>query len=135
MAIFGLAVVSSLRAQTPNIDFPAASPACTLKQRVGLTDITVVYSRPSVKGRTIFGGIVPYGAVWRAGANQATTIAIDAGLTGPIRVDDGSSDPMRTPATTNMTISASSTGTSEPTRNVSACLRDAAASQITSTIV
>jgi len=75
MAISGLAVVSSLRAQTPNIDFPAASPACTLKQRVGLTDITVVYSRPGVKGRTIFGGIVPYGAVWRAGANQATKIS------------------------------------------------------------
>ena len=75
MAIFGLAVVSSLRAQTPNIDFPAASPACTLKQRVGLTDITVVYSRPGVKGRTIFGVIVPYGQVWRAGANQATKIS------------------------------------------------------------
>ena len=57
------------------MNFPAASPACTLKQRVGLTDITVVYSRPSVKGRTIFGGIVPYGAVWRAGANQATKIS------------------------------------------------------------
>jgi hypothetical protein len=75
MAISGMAVVSSLRAQTPNIEFPAASPACTLKQHVGLTDITVVYSRPSVKGRTIFGGIVPYGAVWRAGANQATKIS------------------------------------------------------------
>jgi hypothetical protein len=75
MAISGLAVVSSLRAQTPNIDFPAASPACTLKQRVGFTDITVVYSRPGVKGRTIFGGIVPYGQVWRTGANQATKIS------------------------------------------------------------
>jgi len=75
MAISGLAMVSSLRAQTPNIDFPAASPACTLKQRVGLTDITIVYSRPGVKGRTIFGGIVPFGQVWRAGANQATKIS------------------------------------------------------------
>jgi hypothetical protein len=83
MAISGLAVVSSLRAQTPNIDFPAASPACTLKQRVGLTDITVVYSRPSVKGRTIFGGIVPYGAVWRAGANQSTKISFST----PVKLD------------------------------------------------
>ena len=80
MAISGLAVVSSLRAQMPNIDFPAASPACTLKQRVGLTDITVVYSRPSVKGRTIFGGIVPYGEVWRAGANQATKISFSTSV-------------------------------------------------------
>ncbi len=74
-ALAGLALVSGSHAQTPNINFPAASPACTLKQRVGLTDITVVYARPSVKGRTIFGGIVPFGEVWRTGANQATKIS------------------------------------------------------------
>jgi hypothetical protein len=73
-AMSGLALVSGLQAQTPNIDFPAPSPACTLKQRVGLTDIGIVYSRPGVKGRTIFGGIVPYGQVWRTGANQATKV-------------------------------------------------------------
>ena len=73
-ALLGLAGSPTLQAQTPNIDFPAASPACTIKQRVGLTDIEVVYSRPGVKDRTIFGGIVPYGQVWRTGANQATKI-------------------------------------------------------------
>jgi hypothetical protein len=73
-AWFGFAGTLTSQAQTPNIDFPAASPACTIKQRVGLTDIEVVYSRPGVKGRTIFGGIVPYGQVWRTGANQATKI-------------------------------------------------------------
>jgi len=70
----GLACASRSAAQTPAVNFPAASPGCTLKQRVGLTDIEVVYSRPGVKGRTIFGGIVPYGQVWRTGANQATKI-------------------------------------------------------------
>jgi hypothetical protein len=70
----GFALAFGLQAQTPNINFPAASPACTLKQRVGLTDIEIVYSRPGVKGRTIFGGIVPYGQVWRTGANQATKV-------------------------------------------------------------
>jgi len=70
----GLVCASLSSAQTPAVNFPAASPACTLKQRVGLTDIEVVYSRPGVKGRTIFGGIVPYGQVWRTGANQATKI-------------------------------------------------------------
>lgn len=70
----GLVAASRLAAQTPAVNFPAASPACTLKQRVGLTDIEIVYSRPGVKGRTIFGGIVPYGQVWRTGANQATKI-------------------------------------------------------------
>jgi hypothetical protein len=70
----GMLLAASLAAQTPKVDFPAASPACTLKQRVGLTDIEIVYSRPGVKNRTIFGGIVPYGQVWRTGANSATKV-------------------------------------------------------------
>ena len=70
----GLVFTGGLLAQTPKVDFPAASPACTLKQHVGLTDIEIVYSRPGVKGRPIFGGLVPYGQVWRTGANNATKI-------------------------------------------------------------
>lgn len=73
-----------LSAQSPRVNFPAASPACTLKQRVGLTDIQVVYSRPGMKDRTIFGGIVPYDTVWRTGANAATkiTFSTDVKLEG-----------------------------------------------------
>jgi DUF2911 family protein len=70
-------LATGLFAQTPadpKIDFPAASPASTLTQRVGLTDITIDYSRPSAKGRTIFGGLEAYGKVWRTGANNATKI-------------------------------------------------------------
>jgi hypothetical protein len=72
-----LAFVSGLAAQTPKVDFPAPSPACTIKQRVGLTDVEIDYSRPSMKGREIFGdaGLVPYGKVWRTGANNATKIS------------------------------------------------------------
>ncbi|MEJ0090828.1 MAG: DUF2911 domain-containing protein [Limisphaerales bacterium] len=70
----GLMFASTLLAQAPKVEFPAASPACTLKQRVGLTDIEIDYSRPGVKDRVIFGGMVPYGKVWRTGANQATKI-------------------------------------------------------------
>jgi hypothetical protein len=70
----GLLLVANLPAQPAKIDFPAPSPACTLKQRVGLTDIEVDYSRPSVKGREIFGALVPYGQVWRTGANAATKL-------------------------------------------------------------
>ena len=70
----GLMLASSLPAQTPKVEFPAPSPACTLKQRVGLTDIEIVYSRPGVKDREIFGSLVPYGQVWRTGANNATKI-------------------------------------------------------------
>ena len=50
------------------------SPKATVKQTVGFTEVTIEYSRPGVKGRTIWGGLVPYNAVWRAGANEATKI-------------------------------------------------------------
>ncbi len=70
-----LGSVSAQTAQPPKVDFPAASPSSTLKQRIGLTDIEVNYSRPSVKGREIFGALEPYGKVWRTGANSATKIS------------------------------------------------------------
>jgi hypothetical protein len=70
----GWMFASVLLAQAPKVEFPAPSPACTLKQRVGLTDIEVDYSRPGVKDRLIFGGMVPFGQVWRTGANSATKI-------------------------------------------------------------
>jgi hypothetical protein len=82
----GLIIAPALRAQPakPTVDFPAASPACTIKQRVGLTDIEVVYSRPGIKNREIFGGLVSYGQVWRTGANAATkiTFSTDVKLNG-----------------------------------------------------
>jgi hypothetical protein len=71
----GLIFASGSYAQAPRVEFPAPSPACTLKQRVGLTDIEIVYSRPSAKNRAIFGGLVPYGEVWRTGANASTKIS------------------------------------------------------------
>jgi hypothetical protein len=70
-----LSLANELFAQAPKLEFPAPSPACTIKQRVGLTDIEIAYSRPSMKGRQIFGSLVPYGAVWRTGANAATKIS------------------------------------------------------------
>ena len=56
--------------QTPDL-----SPAATLTQVVGLTDVSVEYSRPAVRGRTIFGNLVPYGKVWRTGANARTKVS------------------------------------------------------------
>jgi hypothetical protein len=70
----GLVLATGLFAQAPQIEFPAPSPAATFKQQVGITDISVEYSRPSMRGRKIFGGLVPYGEVWRTGANSATKI-------------------------------------------------------------
>jgi len=76
----GLVFTGGLLAQTPKVDFPVPSPACTLKQHVGLTDIEIVYSRPGVKGRQIFGGLVPFGEVWRTGANASTKISFSTAV-------------------------------------------------------
>lgn len=65
------------------IKTPAASPGAKIMQTVGLTDITVEYSRPSVKGRTIFGGLVPFGETWRTGANKNTTVSFSA----PVKIN------------------------------------------------
>lgn len=78
--IAGSVLVTSLFAQTPPIEFPAASPAATIKQRVGLTDIEINYSRPSMRGREIFGRLEPHGAVWRTGANNATRVTLSTAV-------------------------------------------------------
>lgn len=70
-----LACTAGLFAQAPKINFPAASPAATVTQRVGLTDIQINYNRPGAKGRKVFGGLVAYDHVWRTGANTATKIS------------------------------------------------------------
>jgi hypothetical protein len=63
-------------AQAPaKLEFPAASPACKVVQRVGVTDVEITYSRPSVKGRKVFGELEPYGRIWRTGADGATKIS------------------------------------------------------------
>lgn len=74
LVVAGVLVGTAL-AQTPKLEFPSPSPTATLKQRVGLTDIEITYSRPGVKDRKIFGGLVPYGEVWRTGANASTKIS------------------------------------------------------------
>jgi hypothetical protein len=81
--VFGWVSATGLFAQAPKVDFPQASPTATLKQHIGLTDIEITYSRPSVKGRVIYGGIVPYGEVWRTGANASTKISFST----PVKLD------------------------------------------------
>lgn len=71
-ALLAFNLTINLNAQ--QIRTPAASPTAEFKQPVGLTDISIVYSRPSVKGREIFGDLVPYDKLWRTGANMATKI-------------------------------------------------------------
>ncbi|SDE73565.1 Protein of unknown function [Pricia antarctica] len=68
----------SLQAQ---IETPAPSPFSKVEQKVGLTDITLEYSRPAMRGRTIFGDLVPYDKLWRTGANANTKITFGDDVT------------------------------------------------------
>ena len=67
-------LLSSLTFQS-QIVTPQPSPKCFLNQMVGLTDVEIEYSRPGVKGRNVFGNLVPFGKVWRTGANSNSTIS------------------------------------------------------------
>ncbi len=58
------------------LETPQPSPLSTVSQRVGMTDVTVTYSRPSARERTVMGELVPYDQVWRTGANRATKVSI-----------------------------------------------------------
>jgi len=61
-------------AMQAQVKTPQASPSTKIEQVVGLTDVEIDYSRPSAKGRTVYGELVPYGKLWRTGANANTTI-------------------------------------------------------------
>jgi len=71
-----------LPAQAPHLTVPQASPKAEVGQTVGLTEIRVTYGRPAVQGRAIWGGLVPYDKVWRAGANDNTVVTFST----PVKV-------------------------------------------------
>ena len=70
-------------AQSFTLDLPRQSQHAVITQRIGITDITINYHRPRVAGRKVWGGLVPYGEVWRAGANENTTIT----FTDPVTIE------------------------------------------------
>ncbi len=76
-------LISLAHAQSTILDLPRPSQHAVVTQRIGVTDITLNYHRPLVNGRKIWGGLVPYGQVWRAGANENTTIT----FTDPVTVE------------------------------------------------
>ena len=75
---FVLGVATAVNAQ---IKTPQPSPATKITQMVGLTEMTLEYSRPAMRGRTIFGDLVPYGKVWRTGANANSKITFSTDVT------------------------------------------------------
>ena len=73
--ILALAVILSSFGSQAQVLTPQPSPKCIINQMVGLTDVEIEYSRPGTKGRNIFGDLVPFGKVWRTGANSNSTIS------------------------------------------------------------
>ena len=77
-----LATVSGISfAQSFVLDLPRPSQRAQITQRIGITDITISYHRPMINNRKVWGDLVPYGKVWRAGANENTTIAFSDDVT------------------------------------------------------
>jgi len=77
MLAFATALSSAVAQDKP------ASPQATAVGKIGASTVKIVYCQPSAKGRKIMGGLVPYGEVWRTGANEATTIEIDK----PVKIE------------------------------------------------
>ncbi len=74
LTLLAAAIVGSAAFSQNNLKVPAPSPSATVKQDFGISSVELSYSRPGVKGRKIFGDLVPYDKVWRTGANSPTTI-------------------------------------------------------------
>ena len=84
VVLAGLSFVTSYSyAQSALLDLPRDSQHSVVTQRIGITDITINYSRPLVKGRPIWGKLVPYDQVWRAGANENTIVS----FTDPVTIE------------------------------------------------
>ncbi|HLK32435.1 MAG TPA: DUF2911 domain-containing protein [Terriglobales bacterium] len=80
--VLGLLVLAGFcQAQSALLNLPRQSQHAVITQRVGITDITINYHRPLVNGRKVWGDLVPYGQVWRAGANENTTISFSDPVT------------------------------------------------------
>ena len=83
LLIASLSQAQTATTETLMLSLPRASQHAVVTQRIGLTDITINYHRPLVNGRQIWGKVVPYGQVWRAGANENTTIT----FTDPVTIE------------------------------------------------
>lgn len=104
--IFSIALIALVafgEAQTLRV--PSSSTAQTVKQEFGLGTIELSYSRPNMKGRNIFGDLVPFGAVWRTGANSATTLTFsDEVMIGGTKIPAGKYGLLSVPGASEWTI-------------------------------
>jgi tetratricopeptide (TPR) repeat protein len=81
LSICSMLMFSQLTLKAQTLKTPTPSPMQTIKQSFALTDISIEYYRPSAKGRTIFGDLVPFGKIWRTGANGATKLTFGEDVT------------------------------------------------------
>lgn len=90
LIITTIAVFTLFFAHAQTLTTPQPSPTQTIKQNFGLSNVELSYSRPGMKGRMIFGDLVPFGKVWRTGANNATTVTFgDAVTIGGTKIPAG----------------------------------------------
>jgi len=82
-AVLAALAATAVSAQQQPLTVPRPSPNASLSQTIGITEVVLHYSRPGVKGRAIWGGLVPYKEVWRTGANENTTISFST----PVKIE------------------------------------------------
>ena len=80
VVLFLMAIVASISVEA-QINTPAPSPSAKLMQTVGLTEVMIDYSRPNMRGREVYGNLVPFDKLWRTGANAYTKITFDTDVT------------------------------------------------------
>lgn len=103
--VLSVALLCALAYANAQVKMPAPSPAQTIKQEFGLSNVELSYSRPEKKGRKIFGDLVPYNAVWRTGANSATTLTFgDNVMIGGKEIPAGKYGLLSIPGATNWTL-------------------------------
>jgi hypothetical protein len=109
LVLLGVSISSS----QPQLPLPQPSPQASISQTIGITEVTVSYHRPGVKGRKVWGDLVPYTIVWRAGANENTTLSFSSAvLVGGKMVPAGTYGLFMTPTENDWTIILSRNATS-----------------------
>ena len=105
VVVAAVVLLSRAAAAQPAIETPAPSPKARVEQRVGITDVSIDYSSPGVKARKIWGDLVPYDKVWRAGANAPTKLTVSRDFTfGGTAVKAGSYSVFMTPGKKTWTV-------------------------------
>lgn len=103
--LFALSSFASIASAQSALELPQPSLKARVEQRVGITDVSVDYSSPGVKGRKIWGDVVPYDKVWRAGANAPTKLTVSRDFTfGGAPVKAGSYSLFMTPGKAQWTV-------------------------------